>query len=668
MRDGVLDEAREPIAASWLRSRAAGVDPARTRAPTLLRERRDVAEHWRMHPLESAVPVLRRWLARLAEETKHLIVVTDAGGVIMLVEGDPRLRSAAADAMNFVEGSLWSESGAGTNAIGAALAADHPIQVHASEHFSEHVHAWTCSAAPIHDPEDGHVLGVIDLTGRAGAVDPQTTAAVIATARAVESELRVDLQLRDARLRRRFLELIASTPGRLALVSSNGRVIADDPNGFVGAERVDVPVAGGFFVLPDGSRAFAEPLETSDAFVVRAKARQGRLAPTTSGDIGEWRRTQLELGRFADQEAALRQVATLVAAQARADEIFAAVAEEVSRLLQADRGIVARYEPDGSTALLAFQSRAGDRNVPPGTRLDFGNGTVAAAVRASGRPSRRDDYSDMRTWPAKLIEVLGPPPTSAVGAPILVDGRVWGSVLVVSMGPEPLPPDTEARLTAFAELAELAIANAVSRTELEASRARIVAASDESRQRIERDLHDGAQQRLVSLVLRLHAAAERLPPELREELAIAREEATAALEEVRRVSHGLHPVVLSRHGLAAALRELARVVPVPVDLDVSTAGRYPQQVEIAAYHVAAEALTNAAKYSDASVVRVSAAVVGQTLRLAIRDDGIGGADPVRGSGLTGLRDRVEAVGGTLTIESPPGEGTTVLVALPLATG
>ena len=185
--DGRADRVRVPIAESWHRSQVAGIDPSRSRAPTLISDRRDVRERWQAHPLEAAAPLIRRWLAPVAEASEHLIVVSDADGLLLWLYGDPRLRSAAADGMNFVEGAVWTEAGAGTNAVGTALAADHPVQVHAAEHFSEIVHGWTCSAAPVHDPEDGRLLGVIDLTGFASKARPHTLAATLAAARAVSS-------------------------------------------------------------------------------------------------------------------------------------------------------------------------------------------------------------------------------------------------------------------------------------------------------------------------------------------------------------------------------------------------------------------------------------------------------------------------------------------------
>lgn len=677
---GRLDRVRLPIAESWNRSEVAGISPSRSRAPTMFADRREVRERWQAHPLEAAAPLIRRWLGRVADESEQLIVVSDAEGLLLWLDGDARMRSAAADTMNFVEGTLWNEAGAGTNAIGTALAADHPVQVHAAEHFSEVVHSWTCSAAPVHDPEDGRLLGVIDLTGLMTKAHPDSLGVALATARAVESDLRVRAQVRDAQLRVRYLERIASARGRLALVSRSGRVISDHPEGFLRAERVEVPIGGGVLVLPDGRPGFAEALNREDAYLVHgfpeSRASHPRLGPTPTAvvqeevmdartELTEWRRSQLELSRLAEEQAALRRVATMVASQATADEIFATVAEEVARLLEAGRGVVCRYEPDATMTVTACWT-SGDRALAVDTRVELNGNSVAALVQQSGRPSRIDSYEGLS---GSVVELgaLGAAFGSTVGAPILVQGRVWGVILTSSAGPQVFTEDTESRLMGFAELVATAISNAVARAELNASRARIVAAADEARRRIERDLHDGAQQRLVSLALELLAAAGNSAAgvdELRDELARGSSEVTAALDELREISRGIHPAILSVGGLGAALRALARRCAVPVELEVSISGGLAERIEVTGYYVVSEVLTNAVKHARASVVHVAVEQLHETLRLSIRDDGVGGADSASGSGLIGLHDRVEAMGGTINVDSPVGAGTAVLVSLP----
>ena len=235
-------------------------------------------------------------------------------------------------------------------------------------------------------------------------------------------------------------------------------------------------------------------------------------------------------------------------------------------------------------------------------------------------------------------------------------------------GDESLPLDTEERLEKFAELAATAIANADSRSELAASRRRIVAASDEGRRQIERDLHDGTQQRLVSLGLAVRAAEARLPPDgsdLRSELSGIATGLTDAVAELQEISRGIHPAVLSHGGLGPALRALGRRSVIPVELDVTTRARFPEPIEVAAYFVASEALANAAKHAQASCIEVSLAASDGTVRLSIRDNGVGGADPARGSGLVGLADRVEALGGTIEVRSAAGHGTQITAQLPL---
>jgi signal transduction histidine kinase len=257
---------------------------------------------------------------------------------------------------------------------------------------------------------------------------------------------------------------------------------------------------------------------------------------------------------------------------------------------------------------------------------------------------------------------------SSVGVPVNVEGRLWGAMVVAFTHPELLPENTETRLAGFTELVATAIANAGARAEVTAARARVVAAADQARQRIERDLHDGAQQRLVTLALQLRAAQATVPPELGElgaEFGRAAAGATGALDELREIARGIHPAILADGGLRPALTALARRSPVPVDLQVRADGRLPEPVEISAYFIVAEALTNAAKYARASAVGVEAEVVGDRLRVTVRDDGIGGADLAGGTGLAGLKDRVEALGGRIVLHSPRGGGTSLCAEFPL---
>jgi GAF domain-containing protein len=371
------------------------------------------------------------------------------------------------------------------------------------------------------------------------------------------------------------------------------------------------------------------------------------------------------LAQLADQQAALRRVATLVARGTPEQELFETAVEEVGRLLPVEIADMARYEPDGTLLVLASWGRITDP-FPVGSRRSLGGKNLGTIVFQTGRSARIDDYRDASGPVGVGAREAGY--RSAVGTPILVEGRLWGLMIAGSTLEDPLPADIEARLADFTELLATAIANAESRAALAASRARIAVAADETRRRIERDLHDRAQQRLVSLGLELRAAEAAVPAEL-DELKRALSQIAHGLasvfDELREISHGIHPAILSESGLGPALRALGRRAPVPVELDLCAELRLPEPVEVAAYYVVSEALTNAAKHAHASVVHVELEVADTTARLAIRDDGTGGADPRHGSGLVGLSDRIAALGGRLQIISPAGQGTTLLIEVPL---
>jgi signal transduction histidine kinase len=278
-----------------------------------------------------------------------------------------------------------------------------------------------------------------------------------------------------------------------------------------------------------------------------------------------------------------------------------------------------------------------------------------------------DDYDHVEGELAARLREFGI--HSVVGAPIHVAGRLWGAIMASSEVARAFPAGTEARINSFAELVTAALANVDAREQLAASRARIVEAADAARRRIERDLHDGAQQRLVSLALSLRLLESSLEPDsaATRELAAARAELDAALEELRELARGIHPSILVDRGLEAALASLAGRSTVPVELDVDSCGELPLSVQTTAYFLVAEALTNASKHanSDRIAVRVAAGE-GHTV-VEVRDDGRGGARPAQGSGLSGLADRVSALGGTLEIESPVGVGTTIRARIPVAT-
>ena len=368
------------------------------------------------------------------------------------------------------------------------------------------------------------------------------------------------------------------------------------------------------------------------------------------------------LAHLAAEQAALRRVATMVAHGLPASEIFGAVAREAGALLGADFAGIGRFE--GSAVIAVASSNV--TMVPTGTRWEIDDVFASAQVHRMGSSVRVDgmDWSRVRGPVSAAPGLLGI--VSTVASPIIVDGRTWGTVSVSSTH-EALPPDTEERLEKFTELVATAIANAESRSELAASRRRIVAASDEARRRIERDLHDGVQQQLVSLGLELQEMKRALPRDhgLQAQLGRIADGLDGALDDLVEIARGIHPAILSHGGLRPALKALARRSAVPVELEADIEGRVPEDVEVAAYYIVSEALTNVAKHGGASVVQVDVVGDETSIRLSIRDDGVGGADSGRGSGLVGLKDRVEVLGGTITIESPPDGGTSLVVALPL---
>jgi signal transduction histidine kinase len=368
-----------------------------------------------------------------------------------------------------------------------------------------------------------------------------------------------------------------------------------------------------------------------------------------------------ELARLADEQAALRRVATLVARAVPQGELFGAVIQEVGSLFGADLAGMIRYEPDVTVTPVAAWGAVGEHPAWPDP---WPTGEVdPATLIATTRRAVRIDWSDVTGTIATLLRGAGI--RSSVGSPILVDGRLWGALAVHTKRPHPFPPDTESRLENFTELVATAISNIEGRAELAASRARIVEATDEERRRVVRDLHDGAQQRLVHTVITLKLARRALQKE--EDLAAllteALDQAEQATVELRELAHGILPAVLIRGGLRAGVDALASRMPVPVENGVSV-GRLPAAVEATAYFVVAEALTNVAKHSRAGRATVAARVEHGTLSVLVRDDGTGGARR-DGSGLLGMADRLAVLGGQLRIETPAAGGTLIAADLPL---
>jgi signal transduction histidine kinase len=376
--------------------------------------------------------------------------------------------------------------------------------------------------------------------------------------------------------------------------------------------------------------------------------------------------SRADLAVLGEEQAALRRVATLVADGTPREELFAAVAEEVGLLLPVDFAIMGRYEDDGAVTSIAGWGAPAAR-FPVGSRWDLEGENLVTIVLETGRPARVDGY----VHASGQLGVAGREGGfhSAVGTPIVVDGRLWGVMTVGCTETKPLlPPGTELRLASFTDLVATAIANAESRAALTASRARIVAAADESRRGIERDLHDGAQQRLVHAVIVLKLAQRalaRADANAGELVAEALRHAEEANAELRELAHGILPAALTRGGLRAGVEALAARVSLPVSVDVSV-DRLPPGVEATAYFVVSEALTNAVKHARAAGAEVTARVADGELQVEVCDNGVGGARGDHTTGLGGLEDRVSALGGRLVLESPPGQGTRVRAQLPVS--
>jgi signal transduction histidine kinase len=401
-----------------------------------------------------------------------------------------------------------------------------------------------------------------------------------------------------------------------------------------------------------------------------------RMPETGVGEIGtlerafnvmgrSLERNRDELAELAEGQAALRRVATLVARGAPPAHVFAAVAEELAQLLHAAITKVLRFETDGTATVVGGWGRPGLR-VPIGERMALDGEGVAVKVKESGQPARSDRFAGPPGSVADSFHRLGA--KTAIGGPVIVEGVLWGVAVAAFTHEEPLPADGEARISGFTELVATAIANAEAQAKLTASRARVIATADETRRRIERDIHDGAQQHLVSLTLQLRAAQAAVPPELEEleaELARVATGLTNTFDELREYARGIHPAILAEGGLGPALRTLARRSAVPVDLKMRVDAGLPERIEVCAYYVVSEALTNTAKHALASTVAADVESSDGVLRISVSDDGVGGADFSGGSGLVGLRDRVEALGGRISVDSPRGAGTSLRVELPI---
>jgi PAS domain S-box-containing protein len=370
-----------------------------------------------------------------------------------------------------------------------------------------------------------------------------------------------------------------------------------------------------------------------------------------------------EMIRLAIEQRALRRVATLVASEVSPARVFMAVSEECARVLDVNASVVVRYEGDGTATIVGRHNRDGIDVFTLGGTLRAEEHSALGRVRSSESPARVDDWGVLSGQTAEAMFRGGYRSTAA--APIVVAGSLWGAVAIGSE--EPLPSEAEHRLGAFCELVSLAVASAQARQDLIASRARLVKIGDEQRRRLERNLHDGAQQSLVSVALKLRLARGRMghdPDQASALLDDAMRELEIGLDELREIARGIHPAILSERGLRPALQALTERLLLPVEIDIPDE-RLPPHSEATAYYIVSEALTNVAKHADAGRAHVTVRRDGAVMRCEVSDDGRGGADPSSGTGILGLRDRAEAAGGTLSVVSPPGRGTVVAAAVPL---
>jgi signal transduction histidine kinase len=413
--------------------------------------------------------------------------------------------------------------------------------------------------------------------------------------------------------------------------------------------------------------SITDSLLATQIFIATAALTSLLLAAVTAERTGAARAlavSEASQRALADEHAALRRVATLVASEAPPSRVFQQVTEEVGRLLELPRATVVQYAGGPTATVVGAWSDDGMQRFPVGTSVDLDGDTVVAKVLRTGS-AQRADYKEASGSLAEVMRDSGY--RAAVAAPVTVAGRLWGALVAATASDEPLPDGLESHLCDFADLVGQALANADARERLAASRAELVEVGDAERRRLERNLHDGAQQRLISVALRLgmvDAKLEEHPEGTRELLSAAQDDLTQGIDELRELARGLHPVMLTERGLGPALDALVTRATVPVEIAEVPEERLTAPVEAAAYYVVAEAITNVAKYAQASRATVSIRRSNGRATVTVSDDGVGGADPTRGSGLRGLAARVEALNGRLDVDSTPERGTRIQAEIP----
>ena len=408
--------------------------------------------------------------------------------------------------------------------------------------------------------------------------------------------------------------------------------------------------------------SITDSLLSTQLFIAIAAVTSMLLAAVTA----ERSRAERAQRVLAGEQAALRRVATVVASEADPRRVFEQATEEVGRLLGLPGANIMQFDGARTVTVVGAWSEEGPPRFPVGARLELDGDTAVARVVRTGVAARVDRYEESG---GKLAATLvGAGYKAAVAAPVHVAGRLWGVLAAASTSDDPLPRGIEQRLCDFADLVAQALANADAHQKLAASRARLVEVGDNERRRLERNLHDGAQQRLVSVALGLNMVGSKLdsdPATARALLTTAQAELARGLEELRELARGIHPVVLTERGLGPALDALAARAPLPVEIAALPDERLSAPVEAAAYYVVAESITNVAKYANASAATVSIDRANGAATVTVSDDGVGGADPAAGTGLRGLAARVEALNGRLDVDSPPGGGTRITAEIPL---